>query len=79
MEVLFNMSEKNLSLLVAQYISKETGENVTGITIMIDGYLKKVMDIMITNEKMYETYAEIVRDSLFAGLKQLTENLRKDM
>lgn len=79
MEVLFNMSEKNLSLLVDQYISKETGENVTGITIMIDGYLKKVMDIMITNEKMYETYAEIVRDSLFAGLKQLTENLRKDM
>lgn len=73
------MSEKNLSLLVDEYISNETGENVTGITIMIDGVLKKVMDIMINNEGLYETYAEIIKDALFAGLEQLTENLRKDL
>lgn len=65
------MAENGIRLLVEQFVNEKTGEAVEGITIMVDGSLKKGLDILIQDGSGYRTYAEIIKDALFTGLEQL--------
>lgn len=67
---------ETITLINETFENDKTGEQVQGITIIIDGKTKEVMDILIKNSKYRETYMEIVRDALFEGLNVLVKGSR---
>lgn len=69
--------DNKLRLLNEKFVNGETGEEVEGITIMIDGQFKQVLDILIANSPDYSSYHEMIRDIIFAGTSQLMESIKK--
>ena len=54
------------------FTNDKTGENVEGITIMIDGVLKQVFDkIMQENREIYTDYATLLQDALMNGIRDI--------
>jgi len=60
--------DNTLRLFVEKYENEKTGQVVEGITIMIDGQLKQVLDAIIKKEGRVNSYPEMIRDIIFAGI-----------
>lgn len=71
--------DNKLRLLNEKFINDETGEEVEGITIMIDGQFKQVLDILMANSGDYSKYYEIIRDIIFSGTSQLMESMKSEV
>ncbi|KJD42534.1 hypothetical protein E4V51_30280 [Paenibacillus sp. 28ISP30-2] len=71
------MSDNKVSILSEKFENEKTGEQVEGVTIMIDGKLKDMLDIIIEKEGGYNSYAELTKDLLFAGITQFVEKHKK--
>lgn len=71
--------DNKLRLLNEKFINDETGEEVEGITIMIDGQFKQVLDILMANSRDYANYHEIIRDIIFSGTSQLMESMKSEV
>lgn len=66
------MSQENmLVILNEQFENADTKEKVEGITIMIDGKFKKVLDIMLEQHEDCNSYAEIIQKILFKGIEEM--------
>ncbi|TWK42492.1 hypothetical protein CHCC20347_2606 [Bacillus paralicheniformis] len=63
-------------MLNEEFVNDQTGEKVEGITIIIDGQLKQVLDIIKAKSDSYENYTEIIRDAVFEGVNSMTMKLR---
>lgn len=50
-----------------------TGEEVHGLTVMVDGQVKEIFDHLLSIDPTYTRYDEVMRDVLFEGLKQLLQ------
>jgi hypothetical protein len=63
------MSDNSKMIIFSeQYENGNTGDTVEGITILIDGKMKQMLDAIMANEKQYANYVEVVRDMLFTGI-----------
>lgn len=71
------MSGNKVSILSETLENEKTGEQVEGVTIIIDGKLKSMLDIINEKEGGYANYTELVKDVLFAGINQYVEKYRK--
>ncbi|MOA23151.1 nickel responsive regulator [compost metagenome] len=71
------MSDNKISMLSEIFENGKTGEQVEGITIMIDGKLKNMLDIIIEKEGGYNNYSEVIRDIVFAGINQFVEKYKR--
>ena len=67
------VSENNVVFLSEKFENEKSGELIDGITIMIDGKLKTMLDILMEKEKIYNSYAEIIKDLVFDGINRLVE------
>lgn len=65
------MDNNTVTIMNEEFENDKTGEKVQGITIIIDGKLKQVIDLLMTNDTTYKNYTEIVRDALFKGINSL--------
>ena len=54
-----------------EFENDKTGEKVQGITIIVDGKLKEVLDLLMKNNPDYKNYTEIVRDAFFDGINSM--------
>ena len=70
-------NENVVTILNEEFENDKTGEKVQGLTIIVDGKLKQVMDIIIEKDENYNNYTEIVRDSLFNGINNLINKINK--
>lgn len=70
------MSESMLTVLSDEFENKETGEVNTGITVIIDGVLKKVLDTLLAKSE-YEDYSAIITVALMKGINQLVDETKK--
>ncbi|KKI89581.1 hypothetical protein WQ54_24790 [Bacillus sp. SA1-12] len=71
------MTQANqFNMMVDKFVNGDTGEEVDGITILIDGKLKQVFDILMEKDPKYTTYPEILRDIIFSGTSQLMESVK---
>jgi len=61
------VTENKITLLNEEFENEKTGEKIQGITVIVDGKLKEVMDILITQNR-YDNYTEIVKEALFEGI-----------
>ncbi|EHB62701.1 hypothetical protein [Paenibacillus lactis] len=71
------MSDNKISILSEKFENEKTGEQVEGITIMIDGKLKNMLDIIIEKEGDYNNYTEVIKDIIFAGINQFVEKHKR--
>lgn len=70
------MSDNKISILSEKFENEKTGEQVEGITIMIDGKLKNMLDIIIEKEGGYNNYTELIKDLVFTGINQFVEKYK---
>ncbi|WP_342573564.1 hypothetical protein MHH37_14045 [Solibacillus sp. FSL K6-1781] len=71
------MSEDKISIMSETFENEKTGDQVEGITIIIDGKLKSMLDIIIDKEDGYNNYTELVKDLMFAGINQYVDKYKK--
>ena len=67
--------KKTVSSISENFENEKTGEQVEGITIMVDGILKEMFDIIRDNNSGYTSNVEIIQDALFKGLAEIKKNL----
>ena len=65
------MDNNTVTILNEEFENDKTGEKVQGITIIVEGKLKEVLDLLIKNNPNYKNYTEIVRDAFFNGINSM--------
>ncbi|MDE6388732.1 MAG: hypothetical protein K2L82_13120 [Lachnospiraceae bacterium] len=65
------MDNNIVTILNEEFENDKSGEKVQGITIIIDGKLKEVVDLLMQNNPNYKNYTEIVRDAFFQGINSM--------
>lgn len=65
------MDNNTVTFLNEEFENDKTGEKVQGITIIVDGKLKEVLDLLMKNNPDYKNYTEIVRDAFFDGINSM--------
>ena len=65
------MENNKVTILSEEFENDKTGEKVQGITIIVDGKLKEVLDLLMKNNPDYKNYTEIVRDAFFDGINSM--------
>lgn len=63
--------DNTVTILNEEFENDKTGEKVQGITIIVDGKLKEVLDLLMKNNPDYKNYTEIVRDAFFNGIHSM--------
>ena len=65
------MDNNTVTIWNEEFENDKTGEKVQGITIIVDGKLKEVLDLLMKNNPDYKNYTEIVRDAFFDGINSM--------
>ena len=65
------MDNNTVTILNEEFENDKTGEKVQGITIIVEGNLKEVLDLLMKNNPNYKNYTEIVRDAFFNGINSM--------
>ncbi|MFI3202340.1 MAG: hypothetical protein R3Y54_12620 [Eubacteriales bacterium] len=68
--------KKTISIMTETFQNEKTGESVEGVTIMVDGMLKEMLNIIQHNNSEYKDNVSIVKDALLKGLQLITEELK---
>lgn len=66
-----------ITFMIDAYRNEKSGEEVPGVTVIIDGKLRQVMDIMIEKCDVYENYMDVARTAFCVGLEQIANPLLK--
>ncbi len=65
------MSNNTITILDEEFENEKDGSKVRGITIIVDGKFKDVIDTLMVKKPEYQTYTEIIRDALFTGINKM--------
>ena len=65
------MDNNTVTILNEEFENDKTGEKVQGITIIVEGKLKEVLDLLMKNNPNYKNYTEIVRDAFFKVINSM--------
>lgn len=65
------MDNNTVTILNEEFENDKTGEKVQGITIIVEGKLKEVLDLLMKNNPNYKNYTEIIRDAFFNGINSM--------
>lgn len=68
------MGEK-VNFMQEMFENGQTGEQVPGVTVIVDGQFRQVLDILIERNPQYKSYADILHDAMFTGLDQIRREL----
>lgn len=67
-----------MRIISEEFTNETTGENVTGLTLMLDGKIKQVFDIMIQKSGGTKTYLDIMQEALVSGINSQIQKLRDE-
>lgn len=70
----WNMNRK-ITVISENFENEKTGEQVEGVTIIVDGMLKQILEIIMKNGKHYDNNVGIISDALLKGLDEIRRNL----
>ena len=59
--------KKTITIISEEFENEKTGELVEGVTIIVDGMLKKFLNIIKLEKPEYETNTSIIHDALMRG------------
>lgn len=64
--------ENKITMMKESFTNDKTGVNVDGITIIVDGVLKQVLDKIIQdNKEKYPDYITLFQDVLMHGINDI--------
>ena len=66
-----------VTIISEDFENEKTGEISQGITIIIDGKVKEVLDLLMQKNPGYNNYSEVVRDAFFSGINQMIKESRE--
>ena len=67
--------KKTISIMTEEFENEKTGERVECITIMVDGVIKELFDIIKREKKEYSNNVSIVQDALMKGLEEIKNTI----
>ena len=67
--------KKTISIMTEEFENEKTGERDEGITIMVDGVIKELFDIIKREKKEYSNNVSIVQDALMKGLEEIKNTI----
>lgn len=67
--------KKTISIISEEFENEKTGEKVEGITIMVDGMFKEVLNVIRTENPQYENNVSLIQDALMKGLEAIKNNI----
>ncbi|MBT2254685.1 hypothetical protein [Priestia megaterium] len=69
--------DNTVTMFSEEFENESNGSKVQGVTIIVDGKLQEVLDIIQSKDSQYSNYTEIIRDALFEGINNITKKLNK--
>lgn len=70
--------DNKMRIVQEEFINEKSGEKVTGLTLMVDGKIKQIFDIMIQKYGGTKTYIDIMQEVIVSGVDTIIEKLKKD-
>lgn len=70
--------KKTISIISEEFENEKTGERIEGITIMVDGVLKQMFDIIRQEKAEYTDNVSIVQDALMKGLEEIKNMIQSE-
>ena len=67
--------KKTISIMTEEFENEKTGERVEGITIMVDGAIKELFEIIKCEKAEYKNNVSIVQDALMKGLEEIKNTI----
>lgn len=67
--------KKTISIISEEFENEKTGEKVEGITIMVDGMFKEVLNIIRKDNPQYENNVSLIQDALMKGLEAIKNSV----
>ncbi|EOP72616.1 hypothetical protein KOW_01184 [Bacillus cereus VDM006] len=71
------MQENKLTMIKETFKNEETGELTPGVTIILDGNVKKALDIIIEKQG-YSDYPEALKEVIFEGINNFVKKDKKN-
>ncbi|HAG44920.1 MAG TPA: hypothetical protein DCL31_18330 [Clostridium sp.] len=71
------MSSNKLTIIKDVFKNDETGGLTDGATIIIDGQIKQILDIIILNEG-FKDYTEAIKEVVFSGINHFVEEYKSN-
>lgn len=68
--------DNKMRIMSEEFENTNTGEKVTGVTVMIDGKLKQVFDVMIKKVVGKKSYLEMLQEVLVMGIDEYIKRLK---
>lgn len=67
-----------MRIISEEFTNETTGENITGLTLMLDGKIKQVFDILVQKSGGTKTYLDIMQEALVSGINSQIQKLRDE-
>ena len=67
-----NMNQK-IAIFEEEFESEISKEKEVGVTVVIEGQFKKILDTILSNSDEYSTYMDIITDALIRGVNKYKE------
>lgn len=68
--------DNKMRIMSEEFENTNTGEKVTGVTVMIDGKLKQMFDVMIKKSGGEKSYLEMLQEVLVMGIDEYIKRLK---
>ncbi|WP_438496266.1 hypothetical protein [Paenibacillus sp. IHBB 3054] len=62
-----------LQIFEDEFRSENTREAIKGVTVVVDGYFKQVLDTILQNDKSYDGYTNLIANALARGINKNKE------
>lgn len=63
--------KQTLSIMTEHFVNEATGEEIEGVTVMIDGLLREVIGVIRTRNPEFNSTAHVVQEALIRGLDSM--------
>lgn len=70
------MSNETFTIMRETFGKQGSDETVEGLTIIIDGKLKEMLDIIINKKVEYKDYTDLMSDVILNGINKIIEENR---
>lgn len=66
-----------ITLMSEKFEIEQTGEEVEGITVIVDGVLKQFLNVIKSKEPKYENNLALIQDALMKGLEVIKSDIKE--
>lgn len=71
------MEKNTVTIMREEFENEQTGEKVEGITIILDGKFKQVIDLLVERNPSYNNSVEVIKEALFEGINVMIDKTKK--